>query len=663
MLGFARRFWLFEPPLRRAVSTCAFALVVASSGVASAQTPAPSGSAGDSGAAPAASSAPSAGAPAPSTAAPAGTASGSAAVRAPRPSLLAPSGGAGVRIPAVDPASDARDLAKQGSERPESAEPQSDVFSEDWWGRTRPVLELHGYFRTRGELFHNFALGRHDNVGEALWPQPLDNTYTDKSGVEHAVKLCGSDPANMSACSDKSQATANLRLRLNPEIHISDNLRIMSQVDALDNLVLGSTPESSSPYAPGAFFSQTQGSPTSGQNGLKNSIDVKRAWAEYVTPVGQVRFGRMPDHWGLGMVHNGGDGLDHDYQSTIDRIQFVTGLRALDLYVGASWDFVGSGPTANQTGSEIYGGQPYNTGNLTNVDQWSAFVARRMNPELQRLALARGDVVFNLGAYAYYRKQLLDVAFGRTFDSTAADNGLERRGAQAFVPDLWLQVLWTKLRFEAEAAMSYGNVERFQAVQDAKIRQYGLTTQTEFRAVEDKLRLQFGFGWASGDPWVEGLSPRTSGLQPRWGSGPISTFRFNPAYQVDLILFRHILSRVEGAYYFRPSVEYDFLRSANGQKFGGGATIIWSRASEYLQTPGNRRDLGVEINLSIYYQAKVGSLNDNPEKVGGFYSMLQYGVLFPLGGLDYLAGQKTSLVSTWDTASAQTLRLFLGVAF
>lgn len=188
-------------------------------------------------------------------------------MRAPRPALV---GG----LPSVDPAVDAKDLAKQGGERPnDSLERPTEVFSEDWWGRTRPVLELHGYFRTRGELLHNFSLGRHDNVGQALWGQPLDNTYTDCAGVEHAVSFCG-DPANPSNCSDKSQATANLRFRLTPELHISDNLRVLSQVDALDNVVLGT--------------------PFSSVGGVQNSIEVKRAWAEYATPVGQVRFGRMP---------------------------------------------------------------------------------------------------------------------------------------------------------------------------------------------------------------------------------------------------------------------------------------------------------------------------------------------------------------------------------
>jgi hypothetical protein len=38
------------------------------------------------------------------------------------------------------------------------------------------------------------------------------------------------------------QAGANMRFRLTPELHISDNLRVLSQIDMLDNLVLGSTP-------------------------------------------------------------------------------------------------------------------------------------------------------------------------------------------------------------------------------------------------------------------------------------------------------------------------------------------------------------------------------------------------------------------------------------
>jgi uncharacterized protein (TIGR04551 family) len=598
----------------------------------------------------------------------------------------------------VDPARDQQKLIQQGRERPTAdgtiGSRPTDVYSEDWWAHTRPIIEMHGYFRTRGELFHNFALNRHDAPGQGeqnLWLHPQDHSFTDRNGQRRSVFLCG-DPSptgQFGECYDKSQAHANLRLRLNPEIHISDNLRVLSQVDLLDNLVLGSTPDAYAMrpsgagatgyapalsgyngYAPLSAFATTQGPPTAGVNGYRGSVAVQRAWAEYLTPIGQLRFGRMPNQWGLGMVMNAGDCIDCDYQSNVDRIMFVSGLKSLDLYFGGSWDFMATGPTSASP-YDVYGGQPYNTANLANVGQWSLFAARRTNPDVQRLKLARGDAVLNGGVFASYRKQLLDISAGQnpiTVDRAATNNGLERRGAEAFIPDVWVQFLFNKLRIEAEAATIWGSMENSPASQRVneplKLRMWGLATQAEFRAVEDKLRIQFGHGWASGDPNVEGLVPGTNGLQPRLSNGAMSTFRFHPAYYVDLIFFRRIMSRVQGAYYFRPSVEYDFIRNPNGQKFGGGAAVIWSRASEFIQTPGNKRDLGVELNLQVYYQAKDGNLNDDPSKMGGFYAALQYGVFFPLGGLDYMRlEQDAAKIQDWSTSTAQTVRLLLGVMF
>ncbi len=159
--------------------------------------------------------------------------------------------------------------------------------------------------------------------------------------------------------------------------------------------------------------------------------------------------------------------------------------------------------------------------------------------------------------------------------------------------------------------------------------------------MEDKLHLDVRLRLGERRPVGAGAEPGPASARDaaraqqelNGGGGPISTFAFHPDYRVDLIFFRNILTRVEGAYYFRPSVDYDFLRHPNGQKFGGGAAIIWSRASEFVQAPGHKRDLGVELDLQLYYQAKDGSLNDDPTKLGGFYAMLQYGVFFPLGGL------------------------------
>jgi uncharacterized protein (TIGR04551 family) len=605
-----------------------------------------------------------------------------------------------------------------------------DVFSEDWWGRARPIFEIHGYFRTRGELFHNFTLGRHDPNGsytpnaaslkmtrsqDQLWAPPIDTSFTSASGTPYNTNLCGpmnptsSGGAVGTPCSDKTESSANLRFRINPELSISDNLRVVSQLDLLNNLVLGSTSNAYAsqptattattpsglvsagynPYAPAAVFTTTQGSPTAGINSFQNAVNVNRVWAEYMTPVGELRFGRMPNQWGLGMVYNAGDGIDSDYQSTIDRMMFVTGLKSWDLYAGGSWDYPATGPT-NSTAFDVYGGQPTNTCNLCNVEEWMLFVAHRTNPEKQILKLAHGDVVINGGLMATYQRQYLDILSNNantpaTFtpltvvnnpnSSASINNDLTRRDAYVFTPDAWIQGLWGKLRVEAEFAAILGDLGSLPGTTTYSqnpylIQEFGLATETEYRAIEDKLHLNFNFGWASGDPWVQGLNPGSNGLQPELNNtaqnpgGPISTFRFHPDYRIDLIFFRNILSRVEGAYYFRPSVDYDFIRQPNGQKFGGGAAVIWSRASRFEQDPGHARDLGLELDARIYYQAKDGSLNDDPSKVGGFYSMLQYGVFFPLAGLNYLPGEQNAAnLSDWSVSPAQTLQLFLGVVF
>src|SRR5262249_43404646 len=160
-----------------------------------------------------------------------------------------------------------------------------------------------------------------------LWPQPADNFYTELNGnTPHGPTVCGdSHTAN---CDDKTQAGANMRFRVNPELHISDNLRILSQIDMLDNLVLGSTPAGfanqptaagytptpGSPFVPLGSLATTTAPPTTGLNSFPNSIQVKRAWGEYATPVGQLRFGRMPSQWGLGIFENSGDTYDSDWQ-------------------------------------------------------------------------------------------------------------------------------------------------------------------------------------------------------------------------------------------------------------------------------------------------------------------------------------------------------------
>ncbi len=596
---------------------------------------------------------------------------------------------------------------KEDGERPTGAEPAgpaSEVFAEDWWKLSRPVFEFHGYYRVRSEFFHNFHIGRRDPV-KPLWPRPPDDDYIDADGDAHRVELCGDDPdpSNQEACDNNTQAGANMRFRLNPELHISDNVRIRAQVDLLDNIVLGSTPQgyANEPgldgrysvvarggYSPTGAFATTAWSPSAGITSTKDSITVKRVWGEYSSPIGQLRFGRMPSHWGLGILANSGDGYDSDWQSTADRLMFITGVKAWDLYFGAAWDFANEGAISAALNEQD--GQPYDLAQKDDVDQWVFVVMRRMNEQLARKALRDGHPVFNGGAYVVYRNQSLandttdpgtGASLGQGTDELS--QGLVRRGAEVVIPDVWFQFRFDKFRFELEGVMLYGSLEntnrtagsdflngRVEGDDGWNIRQFGLATQTEYRAVEDRLKLAFGFGIASGDSDVDSIAPIGNELQPqRTLDRTFSTFRFHPDYRIDLILWRHVLNRVQAAYYFRPSVDYDFFRDPDGQRIGGGATVIWSRASEFVQTPGHEHDLGVELNFKLYFQSKDGVLNDDPDKMGGFFTSIEYGVLFPLGGLGYLPGQVDAynempgVEEELDTETAQTVRWYLGILF
>ncbi len=654
------------------------------------------------------------------------------------PATAPPSGPPGLGAGGVlwpQPRADAEALKKQKDAKKDAKKATKDndeVYAEDWWSHARPVFELHGYFRVRAEAFHNFALGRIDQPNLSLFPLPIDNSYlppppnepqgpnlctpseTNRAGKREGgdVNARGSNPENgLFPCKNKTQAGANMRFRLVPELHISDNLRVMSQIDILDNVVLGSTPSGyaiepsatgnqvrkRAGFTPLGAFDNTQVPPTSGVNGFKDSISVKRAWAEYLTPVGMLRFGRMPSHWGLGILANSGDGYDDDFQSTADRIMFVTGIKSLDLFFAGIWDFTNEGATSATLA--LPQTQAYDLGQLDDVDQYIFVVARRRDPKLQRLELAKGKVVVNGGVYVVHRRQLLandaavDEAQGGAVPGAANENlrgGFVRRGAKAWIPDVWLQLKYKKFRFESELATIQGEIENLRSAPGVSdfsnadgnngwnVRQWGYAAEIEQRLVEDRLKLEFNAGFASGDPDVfepqtgsGGLSPGFNGSQPQLGGDrTISTFRFNPGYRIDLILHRNILSRIQGVYYFRPEVMYDFIRDKRGQRFGGSVAAIWTRAHKFLQTPGHERDLGIELNIGLHYQSKDGALNDDPDKMGGFYSMLQYGVLFPLNGLGYLSEEKEDIRTAFpdnpglrSLNNAQIFRWYLGVIF
>jgi uncharacterized protein (TIGR04551 family) len=490
-------------------------------------------------------------------------------------------------------------------------------------------LELDGYFRFRTDWFKNFHLGFDDDptLGGAPFREPLSCTPT--AGV---AKSC-----------EETLKAANMRLRLEPVISIDEGTRVHFQVDVLDNLVLGSTPDGTfldgtpaPTNIPISGFSGSQVPPEAGRNSVQDSIVVKRAWAEVMTPLGLLKFGRQPSHWGMGLLANGGGfdpfhgtyDLDADYGDTADRLMFGSMIPGTQFRIAAAMDWSSTRPTAAQTDiwSNRYDGQPWDLEDDDDVNQWVFVLARLDTPSEFQDTLDRGEIAMNYGSYFVYRTQEWDYnPSGLVVGGSPADDAFVPRDAKAYIPDVWFRVGHKKLELEFEGVAIIGNIEHLDDVginDELDIRQYGAVGQLRYKMMEDRLKLGLEVGYASGDQWDNSPQGSTNVRDARALPGPgdttVNSFRFDFDYKVDLILFRELLGTVTNATYFKPKASYDITKSIRMT-----LQSIVSFANVPVATPGNGSMYGVEFDADVGYENE------------GFFAGISYGVLFPLSAMDH----------------------------
>ena len=561
------------------------------------------------------------------------------------------------------------------------------------WTNPRPVFSLGGYFRVRGNYADNFSVRRIplDRLNQdpfARWI-PVDNAASSGGNGVLPQGGCKGEPASPASQDQRCDGSAtvswaNMRLRLQPTISLSDNIRLHMMVDVFDNLVLGSTPEVKSvnqfgqitgraPGVPVDSLTQTLPPPESFRNTVGDNIYFRRVWGEVTnSTIGQLRFGRMGHQWGLGMLWNAGDGtnpletaLDSDFQSEIDRIQLIGKFKG--IFFGVSWDFANKGYIYNPI--EDIQNIPVDASRLDDTRQWSFLLARRLEPLKQEKRLARGKWVINGGAYFIYRTQFLSTSTAPLLGTiNDIENAFVRRDAKVYMPDGWLQVLWKDLRLELEFAGIFGQIQNISPGEfpptaeggKFKLRQWGVAFEGEYRFLKKKLGVFLKGGAASGDPDVVGLSQYEDLATQPVGQKNVSNFSFHPDYRIDLILWRRIMGRIAGAYYLAPAISYDIIRSDFGRVLGAKLDFIYSRAMYEQQAYSSQPNLGAEIDLSIYYRTE-----DGPSFKDGFYAAAQFGILFPLNGLRYLEvdGIREPGTEGLDISRAMTLRLILGIQF
>lgn len=152
-------------------------------------------------------------------------------------------------------------------------------------------LDWSGQFRAEAVMINNYA--------------PDSNVAIGNGGYE-VTKAGGTDARFQT-----------LFLRLRPKLIVNDNVSIKSEW-WLGNPVTGFY---------GVDYPGTTRSDQRYYNSTFNggsTISAQRFWAEFLTDIGTFQVGRAPQHWGLGLIHNAGDGLFDRYQSTGDTFKMIS---------------------------------------------------------------------------------------------------------------------------------------------------------------------------------------------------------------------------------------------------------------------------------------------------------------------------------------------------
>jgi uncharacterized protein (TIGR04551 family) len=548
------------------------------------------------------------------------------------------------------------------------------------------AVDLSGYFRTRFAYFRDPHLRTYIpalGYGTSMMPPNLD--FMNR----RYVAVADEDDKKTDVNPAQNSFSANMRLRINPTINVSEVVRIHTTVDMFDNLVLGSTPNylahrAPNPSWPTSFLNLSQNAPTSGINSFQGAISLKRAWAEADFPIGGIRFGRMPFHFGLGILYNSGQDINNDYGDQIDGIFFTT--RIFDHFISPGYHIAYTGPQVRGGGfsaddfqsfylpAEAGQRYPLETGDLTHV--LSLSILKKDSDFLLAKKKEEGRPIFNYGLLTSYRHQSLDTQAYATGDlnlETAGKN-LVKRESHVGLGSIWSAFSYDTFHIELEAAgiwgkYAVGNKDTdLLAGKDTKgnnvgnrkiwLLQGGVALESKYGFLNDRLQIGLDTGWASsqsgsGFGLREGIKQNPTPGDVDGRKLPSATayktnFRFNPAYSVDLLLYKEVLGGISGTLYLKPHLAYFFSRN-----FGLRGDFLAGIAPDKSNTPGNSNWLGVEFDASAFMRTE-----------NGFYFQLAYGLLVPFKGLNHQASVVGQHFAKFGEAQlAQTLQAFLGVVF
>ena len=433
-----------------------------------------------------------------------------------------------------------------------------------------------GYFRTRTVLLTNLA------------PQPRRTTVYPLTGEQLVIPDIRRTSYIMS------------RFRLMPSLTYGKVARLNLQLDGMDDVLWGDN----NGLATAPLFATDASNQGFLGGPVADSIQLKRAWVQFSVPVGLMRVGRMPSHWGMGLLANGGgtgwidpespkgepqrrmlDNFfddefgDNHFGSTTDRILFITrpvtiyktlakkGKVEHPLVIGYAFDKLAESPLLPFEGLERkfrpFGQQGFiSRGASDDVDEHVALVIWN-EPDWDKKSF---QDELRLGLYGVLRTStegstqpsvLTDPnAFCGSFDDVPVK--CQDTGSKVYILDLWWRVRYGNLFTEGEVykigGKTFGGVpfpqrnQKKEADINAGVARVAWLTKKWDAVLE--------LGHASGDDVLEDEHFKQRAI--------------HPDFNVGLILFEETMRELTARVYGIPFFSQENPQGALGLMSNGG---------------------------------------------------------------------------------------------
>ena len=481
-------------------------------------------------------------------------------------------------------------------------------IGEDIVPRTDVAVKLDGYLRARAADLYNLDLDRGlTPSGQPLFPLPVGNP------------------------SAQAMTYADMRLRTDVAVYApGGTVAVKARFDLLDNVAAGSD-------------AQGVASSSASQLSPPRAFRVKRAYGEAVTPFGVISVGRIGSTWGLGMLTNGGDCADCNYGDAADRVALVTPLAGHIFALAYDLDQIGPF-VAQQPGQTFLNLSP-------SADVRT--VHRRL-PPLQGRPLARSAAA--PPARPPSSTAPTSRSAGRTTTSPrptcpprspSPSRGRSSCRAATRPPR---STAGRASRTPCSASRPSGPPSSAGCNRRRSSRASSTTRRSRRRrwAARSRARSARRSRASAGDSTrgtrAATRPPASRAQFPVVGSAPakpgdlngpkanppthttVDNFTFHPDYFVDRILFREIIGAVTGAVYARPHVRVG--RHAHRPRCAPGQP----RGDRVVgRLPGERAG---RWQAAARRRASIPSLCVIARRATASASRFEYGVLFPMAGLD-----------------------------